>query len=291
MKRLLCIPLVLSMGMVWGCGSSDSTEGYFDRDDLNQQCDFLMATVRNNDELLTCEVALTECTDLEMSELVSKWSCDLGETTENCEVDEQGELIMWSPALTPECQEAVDTITPEENGFWDAVNAILYVPRSILNGALAGTEWCGPGDLTTDTETPTSTLDASCRRHDHGNNYSTQPWYLLGLPNAYCRVDADIVNGANGSSRDGSISQSDHDNGKSMINFVFGPGSWYYCGSNVQVRHCNWGCHGWSGCYCSYSYSTERQDFWRGDKNHYMVHGTEPGYADGCTHNNKDQGC
>ena len=197
MKRLLCIPLVMMMGMVWGCGSSDSTEGYFDRDQLNQDCDFLMATVRNNDELLRCEVALTECTDLEMSELISKWSCDLGETTENCPVDEAGDPIMWNPALTPECQEAVDTITPEENGFWDAVNAILYAPRSILQGKLAGTNWCGPGDKAHETKGVTSTLDASCRRHDHGHDYSTQPWYLLGLPKANCRVDMDIVNGAN----------------------------------------------------------------------------------------------
>jgi hypothetical protein len=290
MKRLLCIPLVLSMGMVWGCGSSDSTEGYFDRDQLNQDCDFLMSTVRNNDELLSCEVALLECTDLEMSELVSKWNCDLGETTDNCPVDENGDIIKFSPSLTPECQEAVDTITPEENGFWDAVNAILYVPRSMLNGALAGTHWCGPGDKTTDTEVPTSTVDASCRRHDHGYDYGEQPWYLGNLPKANCRVDADIVNGANGASRDGSISQSDHDHGKYMINFVFSPGTWYYCTSNVSVRHCNWSC-GWGGCGCNYSYSTEKQDKWRNDKNHYMVHGNHAGYADGCTHNNKDSGC
>jgi len=290
MKRLLCIPLVLSMGMVWGCGSSDSTEGYFDRDQLNQDCDFLMATVRNNDELLSCEVALTECTDLEMSELVSKWSCDLGETTENCPVDEAGDPIRWNPALTPECQEAVDTITPEENGFWDAVNAILYVTDSILQGKLAGTNWCGPGDKAHETKGVTSTLDASCRRHDHGHDYASQPWYLLGLPKANCRVDNDIVNGATNASRDGSISQRDHDHGAYMVNFVFGQGTWYYCSSTVQVRHCNWSC-GWSGCGCNYSYSNEKQDFWRNDKNHYMVHGNHAGYQDNCWHNDVNGHC
>lgn len=291
MKRILCISLTLSMGLVWGCGSDDSTEGYFDRADLEQQCDFLMATVRNSDELLTCEVALTECTDVEMSELVRQWSCDIGEATENCPVDDSGDLIKWVPALTPECQEAVDTITPEENGFWDMVNAILYLPRSMLQGKLAGTNWCGPGDGYEETKGVTGKLDASCRRHDHGKNYSTQPWYLGGLPNAYCRVDADIVNGSNTSNKEGSISQSDHDFGKQMVSFVFGPGSWYYCGSNVSVSHCNWGCHGWSGCYCSYTYTTERRDFWRNDKNHYQVHGTAPGYEDDCTHNNPGSDC
>lgn len=283
MKRLLCIPLILSFGMMWGCGSSD-VDSQFDRSSLNEQCDYLLATVHNSDELLQCEVAMTACTDQEMFMLVEKWSCDLGEMTdEPCPLDENGDIMDYEVQTTPECKEAQADVLPEDN-------SLLAFLQSVWAGKLAGTNWCGPGDKTHETKGVTSTIDASCRRHDHGHGYGEQPWYLGWMPKAYCTVDGDIVNGANGAGVDGSIAAHQADFARSAINTVFGYGTYYYCQSYKNVRNCSWSC-GWGGCSRSCSTSYQHVDLWGGDKSWHMDHGHDPGYADGCTHNNMNQNC
>ena len=243
MKKLICLPLIVSMGMLWGCGSTED-QPEFDRSELDSQCDYLLATYHNSDELVQCQVAMTACSDFEMSRLIQKWSCDLGEPTqEECYVDENGEPLSYEVDTTPECAEAQAAVLPEDNGFWEVID-------SIANGKLAGTNWCGPGDKKTDTKGVTGTVDASCRRHDHGYGYSTQPWWLLSMPKAFCRVDGDIVSGAQNAGYDGrgnyndngqEMTDSRHDFAVWSIATVFGQGSIFYCQGKGWRESCSGG--------------------------------------------------
>ena len=97
----------------------------------------------------------------------------------------------------------------------------------------------------------------------------------------------DIVNGAN-NAVDGSISASDNSHGAYMVNFVFGQGT------VPAVQLCKYGTvtGAVAGAVADATTLTPRkQDFWRNDKNHYMVHGTHAGYQDNCWHNDVNGHC
>jgi len=239
-----------------GCGDENATpeDDLQVRADMFEQCDYLQTTIKNNDELLACEVVLDSCTTAELVGLVTKWTCDIGEDPasfgQECRVDDDtGEQAVFEVAISPECQEGIDTIVPQENGWWD--NALWM----ISNGKLPDSYWCGPGDDASENKGIVNGVDGACRRHDHGNGYNeggpNEYWYLawVDLPKAQCGVDAGIVHGAN--------NQSGNSFTRDMINFVFGSTSFYHCRAQVyQATYSSYSCNcGWWGCSTCYRHT------------------------------------
>ena len=285
MKRLLTLPLIF---LFVGCGGSDGQDVEVDpemeaqmRSELNAQCNYLSKTVKNSDELLSCEVALEECSTVELWTIVNKWTCDVGDDPiegGDCLLDDNGDRQPFLLELTDACAEGMDSIVPLDNGLADDISWMWSTHK------LPSSNWCGPGDLKSDTKGVQNGVDGACRRHDHGDGYNeggaNSHWWTLwqDLPKAQCGVDADIVAGAS--------AQSGHSTTKWAINFVFNATSWYPC--RAQDAHASVGysysCRcGWWGCSTCYGTRWE----W-GNKN---VSGSDKApwhnlgvstYADGC---------
>lgn len=310
MKRLFLLPIIFCFV---GCGSSDEepTEAEFeasltdqDIQALYEQCDYAVSIVKNSDELLSCEVALDECTIGEIFGLTFQWTCQAGETPRNgvCPVDENGDLISFTTALSEACQVGVNILEPVANGVKDDFNWMW------AQGKLPDSNWCGPGDNADETQRSGDVcradntsgdcrgdiingVDGACRRHDHGNGYNEggENFEIClfgacspGLPKAQCGVDRDIVNG--------SQSQSGNSLTKNAIHMVFNSTSLYPCRAQNQVWYeggTDWcSCGSWCPGYPCWNSTKHRKtgakDRWGSDKNNPWTHQQET-YKDGCS--------
>lgn len=160
-KFCVCVCL-MGVAFVSGCGDGSSS-GEVDRAELNEACDYLLATVLNRDDLLACEVAFEPCEDWELENLVKQFECDVGERSEGC--PEGGQ-----PEVEAGCMEQLAMIKPAENDIWQS---------------LSGTNWCGPGGSCENNYCSVSRADGSCRRHDSGYGYDSSS-------HGSCGVDSDL---------------------------------------------------------------------------------------------------
>lgn len=164
MNKILACMCIASMAMVVGCGDGDSVDA-IDRADLNQQCDYLLATVLNRDDLMACEVAFEPCQDWELANLVKQFECDVGERVDDCAEGGQ-------PDIEATCMDQLTMMKPAENDIWQV---------------LTGTNWCGPGGTCSNNYCVKSRADGTCRRHDSGYGYDSSS-------QGSCGVDKDLYN-------------------------------------------------------------------------------------------------
>ena len=162
MDKFCAFVCLIGAAFASGCGAGGAS-GEVDRAELNEACDFLLATVLNRDDLLACEVAFEPCEDWELENLVKQFECDVGERSEGC--PEGGQ-----PEVEANCMEQFAVIKPAENDIWQS---------------LSGTNWCGPGGSCENNYCSVSRADGSCRRHDSGYGYDSSS-------HGSCGVDSDL---------------------------------------------------------------------------------------------------
>jgi hypothetical protein len=275
LKKLLTLPLIF---LFIGCGGSDETdelsgveleaaEAEF-KAALLQDADYLAATVYNRDDLLSATIGFEECDVAETFAVINKWTCDLGlEPIEqgDCNEDEDGVRQPLLNELSEICEQGLDTMIPEDNGW---ASDVWYM---LMNGKLPASNWCGPGDARAETKGVHNGVDGGCRRHDHGKNYNecnnggdadtaaaggqgecpNSGWWTAwqDLPKALCVVDADIVAASH--------SQSGNSTTKSAIQTVFSNNTGYPC------RAVNASAWKWVATSCSSSSSSCGWRGWR----------------------------